>query len=67
MNHEKTNQTILQIKKLEKRAKVLQYQLDQIRNRWEKKFEQVKDSDEWKNSCNEFNTCIDYNFADVLS
>lgn len=67
MTHDKINETIGQLRKIEMQAKALQLKMDNLKDRWEKKYEVVRHSSEWKNSCHEFGTSESYNFGDILA
>lgn len=67
MKTETIKKEVVQLNKIERRAKQIQYQLDQLNNRWDKKYEKVKDTIEWRENCERRGVMVDYNFADVLA
>lgn len=64
---EVVERNIIKINDIERRAVKLQQKMDSLRRQWDKAYNIVRNTDEWKERCNHFEVVHNYYFEDVLA
>jgi len=64
---EVVERNITKINDIERRAVKLQQKMDSLRRQWDKAYNIVRNTDEWKERCNHFEVVHNYYFEDVLA
>lgn len=67
MTHEQINKKIAKIRKTEEKARKIAEKLAAIRRDWEREYNQIKNTEEWENSCGNHGIISNYNFYDLIS